>query len=169
MPTKSKRVTWVVIVGLATLLIWLFATQLRGSYFSKGNLTVKTIDKQGVFVGDRSKVFTEKPKQIYQEINYVWDQIHMGNGAKKAGRLTEAVEYYKKAFDGLSSDMKIITPERGLGAKYLIETYENLGQYDEALEVLGTLDKKFYKGEYGLKESTEIRARLLAAKKKLGE
>lgn len=125
---------------------------------------MKPIDQQGVFVGDESKIFTEKPKQIYQEIDYVWEQVHMAGVSEKQGKLDEAAEHYKKGFYGLSSDMENITPERSMCATYLIDVYQKLGRYDEALAILDILEAKVFRGEFGIKRGAEIRARLLAAK-----
>ena len=147
-----------------TLLLCLFVIQIKPTNFLKENLTVKNIDKQGMFVGDREKVFTEKPKQIYQEIDYVWEQVRMAGISEKQGKLVEAAEYYKKGFRGLSSDMENITPERSMCATYLIDIYQELGRYNEALELLNILETKVFKGKFGAKRAAEIRSRLLAEK-----
>ena len=169
MPIKPKKIGWVMAVIVGVLVVWFTGGLIKINYFSKNNLIVKPIDNQGVFVGDQLQMVDGEPKKIYQEINYVWDQIRMGNEAKKEERFADASEFYKNAFSGTSGNMKIITPERGLGAKYLIETYEKLERYDEALVILAVLDENFYKGEFGLKESIEIRNRLLAAKAQVAQ
>lgn len=147
----------------ALVIFFSFYSKIQHISLKKG-FSVSKLDNKGVFVGDASKVFQEKPKKIYQEIDFVWNEVHEANSLKKAGRLAEAAEHYKRAFYGPSNDIEMITPERGMAAFDLIDTYEKLGRYDEALAVLDILDEKFVHGEYGVKKSNEIRSRLITAK-----
>lgn len=164
MHINSKRTNWVVVTGLVIVLISLLAFQTRYTRLTNKILFVKPIDQQSIFLGNNSPVFTQTPNRVDQEIDYAWAQMHTARTYEKEGKLVEAAEYYKKGFYGLSGDMENIIPGRSMCAKYLIDVYQKLGRYDEALKILDLLERKVFTSEFGKKRAAEIRTRLLAAK-----
>jgi len=81
----------------------------------------------------------------------------LGNSYENAGQYEEAAKAYRKAYD--------VDPGNGLmSGDKLIETYEKLSRYDEALSVVDDILKNQPLGDYGKQQYALTRARLLAAK-----
>jgi tetratricopeptide (TPR) repeat protein len=86
-----------------------------------------------------------------------WDYVGIGNSHYQAGRYEEAAEAYKKAYD-VDPGNRVFT---GLT---LIDAYERLSRYDDALSILDELSKTQPISDYGVEKYAAVRARLLAAK-----
>lgn len=180
MPIKIRAVIITLTIVFFTIIV---AVYLSNS-MNVRKLSVRSIDGQNIFVGDKNlNSAHEGPNlgvnKVDHAIDLVWDNIHLGNVNFKAKNYEEAAKHYKKALE-----IDTWTGGGGVAGKYLVESYEVIGRYDEALESLDYMVKRFYKtenGEWKTKHAQEFyeatRTRLLrqkeggqvAAKKRAGE
>ena len=127
---------------------------------------VQSIDEKGIYVGkgksglepvsDEASQYTKTVKALHEG----WDQIGLGDSYNSVGRYEEAIKAYKRAYE-------IDPGNRGYSGMILIETYEALSLYDDALRVLDEISKRKPISEYGIKKYAEIRTHLLAVKEEM--
>ena len=155
---KNKSVSISIIVVVAIIVVgYLFANTKQ-----KKEITVSKIDDQGVYVGPKIPKSKENSiNPVLRDINYAWDNIDAGNRFYNAGQYEQAVEAYKKSYAIKT------TPAGAFSGLRLIESYEKLGRFDEALAIIEDLEKNNFKGEKGLQKAAQLRAQLLAAKNQL--
>ncbi len=152
----------IIFISLTSCLILLTAAL----YFSNLNTVgpkpiVKSIDNKGIFIGEQ-KDLVIKPSQYSREIqadDEAHEHLRAGNLLFQQNKLNEAVEEYRKSYliGGMSKIVSGFT---------LIETYEKLDRYDEALSLLDEIEKPSW-SEYGHQKAAIIRTRLLAAKEQV--
>lgn len=90
-------------------------------------------------------------------LNAGWDQIDLGLGYVKDGNYEKAIEAFKKSYQ--------IDPGNGLtSGDHLIECYERLGRFDEAIAVVDEILKNQPLAEVGVSHYKSLRAKLVSAK-----
>ena len=98
-----------------------------------------------------------KYNQTVKNLNEGWDNIELGDTYRRAGEYDRAIEAYKRAYE--------VDSRNGLlSGKLLIETYEKVGQYDEALHIVDDIFLHQHLAPIGVERFEAIRTRLLAAK-----
>ena len=127
-------------------------------------------DNKGIFIGevapqykesDRAKWSEATRKRVEQHESDIKaiDDAHLfrmqANSYLKEGKMELAADAFKKSY---ASKKYAIT---GFD---LVETYEKLDRYDDAIAVLDNMVKNHETNERGIQKANEIRARLLAAK-----
>ncbi len=95
--------------------------------------------------------------QTVQNLNTGWENIRLGNRLTREGDLEGALAAYKKAYE-------VDPGNRLMSGDKLIEAYENLKLYDEAISMVDEIISTQPLVEYGIQRFNTIRARLLAAK-----
>ncbi len=152
--------------GLASIL-GILSLYFISSTFSQSKLTVRLIDNKGIYIGNGKSGLESAPDEASQfnktvkALNEGWENVRLGDSYKRVGEYEKAIEAYKKAY--------IIDPgNRVFTGLVLIETYEHLSRYDDALLVLNELSSTQPISEYGVKKYAAIRNRLLAAKENKG-
>ncbi len=145
---------FLVLLGVGSLL---YSSSVMGK---KSELVVQPMGKKGFFVGDGEKVIepdhaSEYRKQV-KGIDDAWENIGIGNSYYQAGDYEKALESYRKAYAMDKGSQTFI------GFK-LIETYEKLKRYDDALAILDDIVNPNW-SQKGIQKASETRTRLLAAK-----
>lgn len=93
--------------------------------------------------------------ETVRRLNQGWDLIRRGNEYYIVGQYKEAAAAYEEA--------RIVDPSNYVVDGHVVDVYEKLGRYDEAIGIVDNILKKDL-AEIGVKRYTELRARLLAAK-----
>lgn len=150
-------------IGVLVLILGVASLYFVNLNSSQSRPPIRTIDNKGNYIGDKqsglepasdeASRFAKTVKGLHEG----WENIRLGNSYKRAGQYEEAIQAYKKAYD-------VDPGNRVFSGRKLIETYEKLSRYDEALSVVDEILKNQPLGEYGVEKYTAIRARLLAAK-----
>ena len=136
---------------------------LINSGFLRSKPTIRSIDKQVIYAGRKKPMLDQAPDEESQFSKTVkaldegWDNIELGNSYKRVGQYEEAIQAYKKAYE-------IDPGNRILAGRLVVEAYEKLSQYDEAISMVDEILKTQPLGEYGVKKYSAMRSRLLAAK-----
>lgn len=156
---KNKFLTlsiciFLVLPGIGLLL---YSSSVMGK---KSRLVVQPIDEKGFFVGDEKKVIEPDHVSEYWKqakgIDDAWENIGIGNSYYQTGDYEKALGSYSKAY-------AMDTGSRTFIGFKLIETYEKLKRYDDALAVLGDIVNPNW-SQKGIQKASETRARLLTAK-----
>lgn len=162
---KNKIVLLVASFGIV---LGVTVIYLGNASSSRSKLNVSSIDKNGIYVGNGQSGLepasdgASKYAQTVKGLNEGWDNIGVGNSYFQSGQYEKAAEAYKKAYE-------VDPGNRIFSGKKLIEAYERLSQYDEALAVVDEILKTQPLVEVGVKRFEAIRARLLAAKSQSSE
>lgn len=169
---KRKAVTIILtflIVGILGLIAWGINQKYKAS-----QLIVEPMgDGKGIFVGERrfqdketeaQKWSPETRRRVEQHesnviaLNEGWKYIGIGNDFFRTQRYSEAAEAYKKSYE-------LDRGGRPVSGFKLAETYEKLGNYNDAVSLLDELINENVLSETGVENAKKMRDRLLAAKK----
>ena len=162
-----------------SVILLAFALAMVGYYHfghsNKPSMVVEPMkDGKGIFVGDKRPQYqqsdprkwspeTRKSVEEYEAnvraIDESWNNIAIGDNHFKLGQYQDALVAFEKAYRADPGSRTFV------GYK-LIETYEKLGRYDDALALLNDMITPKW-SEQGLQKVNAIRARLLAAKNQL--
>ena len=123
------------------------------------------MDEKGIFIGENNHMLNKSSssgsqyQREIQEDDTAHDHIRQGDLLARQGQLAGAAEEYKKAYSigGIS---------RAVSGTLLAQTYEKLGQYDEASTLLNQMIEKRQLSETGIQDAKAMISRLLAAKQK---
>lgn len=124
---------------------------------------IQSISENGIYVGGRESELELPPDEAdgfsktVEGLSAGWENIRIGNSYDTAGQFEQAMQAYKKAYE-------IDPGNRLFSGDKLIEAYEKLSQYDEAIALVDEILKTQPLVEYGVAKFTAIRTRLLAAK-----
>jgi tetratricopeptide (TPR) repeat protein len=158
MKSKVILIVGALLIALAIGLIYFFNLTPSSS-----KLAVNSIDEKGIFIGDGKSGLesaSDEAKEFastVKALNQGWDNIDLGNSYDNAGQYEKAATAYKKAYDADPGN-------RIFSGRKLIETYEKLSRYDEAITVVDEILKNEQLVDYGIEKYTNIRNRLLAAR-----
>ncbi len=157
---KNKAILILAGSLLTLILLFIYFTNSRATY---SKIAVRSIDENKIYVGDEKPGLESASDEAssfaktVEGLNEGWDNIGTGESYYRAGQYEEAVKAYKKAYD-------VDPGNRTLSGNKLINVYEKLSRYDEAIALVDEILKTQPLVEYGIAKFTAIRTRLLAAK-----
>ena len=127
----------------------------------KSKLAVEPIDNKGIFVGEKQKMIKDAPDHVgdyWKQVKAIDDASAYetsGNAYYRDSDFEKAAQEYKKAY---------LIGDRAVSGFKLAETYEKLGRYNEAIDLLNNMVKNRELSELGIQDAKEMISRLLAAK-----
>ncbi len=128
-------------------------------FISKINFQSRLPIANSAAIAESKSISTDRDayNKTVKALHEGWENIRLGNSYDDAGRYEDAIVAYKKAYE-------IDPGTRPLSGKKLVEIYEKLSRYDEAIAVVDEILRTRKLAEYGVQKWTAMRARLLAAK-----
>lgn len=162
-----KRIIFISALVIASVVV-LISLSLAAK--SKANrITVESIGAgKGVFVGEKRPQYQESDPtkwspetrqgvEEYERDIKAMDLAHnytmMALNSRKAGSYEEAIQYHKKAYD-------VYPPGRSTVRIDLVETYELMGKYEEAITTIDIILEERYLSEWGKKAALAMRQKL---------
>ena len=141
---------------------------LEGCKKTGPTLSVESIDNKRIYIGEEKSCHEPPPAdtearwtKTVNALNQGWEWIGIGNSHYVSGQYEEAVEAYKKAHEA--------DPGNIMAEPLIIEMYEKLYRYDEAINLVDNILKTQSLAPIGVERYTAIRNRLLTTKNKAKE
>ena len=157
--TKMRKNIFIVLLAFVGLGIIFSGPML---FYRKANMV---IPGHQTFFDPHSNGVNDVPEmKVFKNVDYVWDYIESGGKYQRSGELGLAAQEYLKGYRGSLGKEVPISPGQAVAGMRLIEVYELLGRFDDGLQIVNELDKKYANGEYGHQKMQDMRSRLLAAK-----
>ena len=156
----------ILLVGAVVLILGASLLYLLRTTVLRPRPTASFIDNKGIYIGSARSGLepsVDDASQFARTVNGLnegWNNIRAGNSYYQTGHYEEAVLAYKKAYE-------VDSGNRIFSGKKLINAYEKLSQYDEALAVTENILKTQPLGDIGIKRFEEIRTHLLTAKNQI--
>lgn len=160
---KKILIIVTIIVLIAGLFSWVTARKSKA-----GRLIIGKVGEQGIFVSEKRPQYkesdpskwspeTKKRVEEYENTIKAMDEAHkyttIALNYRKAGRYEEAIQYHKKAYD-------IYPAGRSTSSIDLVETYELMRRYHDAIAVIENMLKEGYLNELGQKEAMAMKEKL---------